>query len=59
MNQLIQIIRHPRKFDSFANLPMRFDAAEMLFNEFWDAMGHKDQLLVENILRFSGKYASI
>lgn len=55
MKTLIQILRHPRKFDGIMCLPMRFDAAETLL-EHWNELGSKDQSLVCQVLLFSGRY---
>lgn len=38
---LVQIVLHPAHYRHFANLPMAFDAAEELVNDYWDYLGGK------------------
>lgn len=52
---LLEIVRHPRRFDGVVSLPLRFDAAQMLL-ESWNELAEKDKLRVQNILLRSGKY---
>ena len=55
MNQLLEIVLHPAKYRQFANLPLRFDAAEQLL-EYWYILSPCHKRAVRSVLIKSGKY---
>lgn len=53
---LTEIVMHPQHYRHFTNLPMAFDAAEELLNDYWEELPLRVKRRVSRILIGSGKY---
>lgn len=55
---LIEIVKHPAQYRNFVGLPLQFDAAEELKNDYWEALKTPVKKAIVRILVKSGKYTA-
>lgn len=59
MDQLIAIVMNSRQYRHVIGLPMAFDAAEQLLEEYWYILSPVHKRAVSKILLKSGKYTEV